>query len=525
MVRHDVQPVRQMTHQQQLREQLFSGHGAAAGDLKKSSVRSGAITVVAQGLRFVLQTGAIMVLARLLSDEDYGVQAMVLAVTGVCNLFKDGGLSMATVQREKITHEQTSSLFWVNVVIGIVLMIALAALAPALAWYNKEPRVFWAIVVSSSGFFFSGLGVQHQALLQRFMRFKAIALIDICVLVVSSGAAIVMAKLGCRYWALVAQAVLIPLVGSVGAWLAVRWVPGLPKRGAGVKSMLQFGGTSSLNNIIVYLAYYSADKLIIGRMGTALLGLYNRASSLISLPTMQLQSAIFNVAFSALSKLQGDPGRLSKAFLRGMAVVVSMTLPLMVVCSIYPSEVVTILLGKKWVDCAPIFQMLAPAQIVVSVMNPMGWLLYATGRAKRSLFMAFVIAPVVVAGMWIGRAWGPIGVAIGYSIAMGALLFPLTTWAIHGTGIGVRDFWRTLGVPAIAAGAAALAGLGFKHLGGDKLPTLAFLILGSAVVIVVFAVVLLFVLGQRAFYTDLMGQILHRKPKSDSTVQPESTPA
>ncbi len=508
--------------QRSLREKLFSQRHHDA-DLKGNSVRSGAITVVAQGLRFVLQTGAIMVLARLLSEDDYGVQAMVLAVTGVCNLFKDGGLSMATVQRERITHEQTSTLFWVNAAIGLALTLAVASIAPVLAWYNSEPRVVWAVVLASTGFFFSGLGVQHAALLQRSMRFTTIAKIDICVLLVSSGVAMAMAAAGYRYWALVGQAVLIPLVSTLGAWIAMPWMPGKTVRNVGLKSMLQFGGTSSLNNIIVYLAYYTADKLIIGRLGTVPLGLYNRASSLVSLPTMQLQSAVFNVAFSALSKLQGDPERLAQAFLRGLSVVVAMTLPLMVVCGIYPDEVVAVLLGRKWGECVPIFQWLVPAQIVGSLMNPMGWLLYASGRAKRSLLMAFVIAPVVVISMVIGKLNGSVGVAMGYSIAMLLLVFPLTTWAIHGTGITLGKFWRTLSAPGLAAVVAAVAGLALKYVCVGKLPVLAFLTLGSAVVILVFLTMLLFVLGQKKFYADMLDQILKRTKKTGTAA--DSTPA
>ena len=220
-----------------------------------------------------------------------------------------------------------------------------------------------------------------------------------------------------------------------------------------------------MNKIVVFVAYDTADKLIIGRLGTVPLGLYNRASSLVGMPISQLQSALFNVAFSALSRLQSEPARQAAAFLRGLSVAVSLTLPLMVVCLVFPGEVVTTLLGPKWGECVPIFQMLVPAQIVASIMNPMGWLLFSAGLARRSLLMAFVISPTVILGMAIGKMWGPFGVATGYSAAMLALLFPLTTWAIHGTGIRVRDFWRTLSMPLLSGLVAGGVGVAVKHLG------------------------------------------------------------
>src|SRR2546421_7975452 len=95
-----------------LKDSFFLGTGV--GDLKQKSVRAGAVALIAQGLKFGLQTGSVMILARLLAPEDFGLQGMVVAVSGLLSLFKDAGLSMATVQREIVTHEQTSTLFWIN---------------------------------------------------------------------------------------------------------------------------------------------------------------------------------------------------------------------------------------------------------------------------------------------------------------------------------------------------------------------------------------------------------------------------
>ena len=90
------------------------------GDLKRRSVRGGAFTMGAQGSKFFLQLGSTIILARLLTPADFGLVAMVTAVTGFAMMFKDLGLSMATVQREQITHAQVSTLFWINVALSVV---------------------------------------------------------------------------------------------------------------------------------------------------------------------------------------------------------------------------------------------------------------------------------------------------------------------------------------------------------------------------------------------------------------------
>src|SRR4051812_30228382 len=155
-------------------------------DVKGKSVRGGVVALVAQGIKFGLQTGAMMILARLLSPTDFGVQNMVVAVTGFLGLFKDAGLSLATVQREHVTHDQISTLFWINFAVGTALTLLGLVLAPILVSFYHEPRLFWVVIISALAFLFNGLSTQHQALLQRQLRFLALAKIEVIALAASS---------------------------------------------------------------------------------------------------------------------------------------------------------------------------------------------------------------------------------------------------------------------------------------------------------------------------------------------------
>ena len=158
----------------------------SVADLKRKSVVGGVAAVSAQGAKFVVQTATMMVLARLLSPEDFGLQGMVIVVTGFLGLFRDAGLGMATIQRHEVTHEQTSTLFWINVAVGAILATLCAALAPLVVAFYHEPRLYWVVVVSGLAFLFNGLAAQHSALLQRAMRFVTQAKIDVLSLAVSS---------------------------------------------------------------------------------------------------------------------------------------------------------------------------------------------------------------------------------------------------------------------------------------------------------------------------------------------------
>ena len=183
-----------------------------------------------------------MLLARLLSPQDFGLAGMAGTLTGFLALFKDAGLASATIQSREVTHEQLSTLFWMNVAIGAGLAAFAIALAPALVWFYHEPRLFWVAAVLASSFLFTGLMAQHGALITREMRFLTQAKIDLTALAFSSATGIVMALLGWRYWSFVGMGLANNIASVVGVWVAVPWIPGPPRRNRGVLPMLHFGG-------------------------------------------------------------------------------------------------------------------------------------------------------------------------------------------------------------------------------------------------------------------------------------------
>jgi PST family polysaccharide transporter len=473
-------------------------------DLQQRTLRGGLAKLCAQGLNFTLRIGSLMILGRLLDPNDFGLVGMVTAMIGVFNLFRDFGLSTAAVQRPNVTKEQHSTLFWVNMLAGAILTVLVMASAPAIASFYHEPRLLAVTSVLALGFIFNAAGVQHDALLQRQLRFTTTATVDIIALFCSVTAGVGMALRGYGYWSLVAMTIVPPLVSSCCYWIATGWIPGRPHRGVGVLSMLRFGGTLTLNGLIVYVAY-NLEKVLLGRYwGAMAIGLYGRAYQLVNIPTENLNSAAGGVAFPALSRLQNEPDRFRSYFLKGYSLVLALTIPITVVCALFAEELIQVLLGPKWQGTGEVFRLLAPTIMIFALINPLAWVMFSLGMVGRSLKVAAVLAPVVIAGYIMGLPHGPRGVAVGYSAVMAAWAFPHIAWCIRGTPISLRDVFVTFQKPLVSAILAGILPLLLKVFAGQAFSPLAHLLLGGPLFLSGYVAMLFLVMGQKAFYLGLL---------------------
>ena len=267
------------------KELLNASWNSGVRDLKEKTIRGGAARLVGYTARSLVRLGALIILAHLLDPTDFGLVAMVTVFTGVFEVFATGGLSTATVQRAEVSDAQISTLFWFNVAIGALLALLCLAAAPVISRFFNDPRTALIIISVAPAFIVNATGVQHLALLQRELRYLTLAAIEVGSEIVAAAIAISMAVAGFGYWAIVASVFTCPLVVTIGAWAASGWIPGRPRGIRDVSTMLLFGGTITLNSLVVFAAY-NLEKVLLGRyFGANALGLYGRAYELINLPT------------------------------------------------------------------------------------------------------------------------------------------------------------------------------------------------------------------------------------------------
>jgi len=427
-------------------------------DMKGRSVRGGAVTVGAGAISFVISMASTPILARLLTPHDFGLIGMVAGIIGFIVLFKDMGLSIATIQKEKINHKQVSTLFWINIAISVCVMLATIIAAPVIAWFYQEPVLLLVTLFTAPAQLLSGLTIQHQALLKRQMRFGTLAGINLTAQLVAIGVGITLAIHDYEVFALVTMPLSNAITTMMLVWLFCRWRPGRPVRGSGVREMLKFGGNLTGFNVVNYFVR-ELDNILIGKFGgTDQLGMYKKAYSLLMLPIRQINTPITSVAIPALSRMQNDPEGYRRYYRKAISVLVFVGMPAVAFATVAAEKVVLIVLGDQWLGTVNMFIALSPAAFIGTFNVATGWVYMSMGTTDRQFRLGILTSAITVAafaaGVWWGRESG-LGTAMGVAIALSAtfvvMRYPSVWYCFRGTPLRVRDLGVVLWRPTLAS--------------------------------------------------------------------------
>ena len=418
-------------------------------DLARKSIRGGMTTMAAQGVQFALQLAGTVVLARLLTPGDYGLIGMVTVVVNFAAMFKDAGLSMATVQKDQITHEQISTLFWLNVLISAFLGLCVLVCSPLVAWFYGKPELTAVTAALSLSFIITGLTIQHSALLRRHMQFGTLAVIQISSYVLNIIVTILLALLGFRYWALVGGTLATALSGTLLTLFFCPWLPGRMKKGTGVRDMLAFGGHLTGFNFINYFAR-NADNILIGKfIGADALGLYAKAYQLFMMPISQIRAPLNQVAMPVLSSLRNQPERYIKYYQRLIDIMASMIFPLTIYCAIEAPFLIRMLLGPQWMGVVPVFRILTIAGLIQPTFGTAGVVMLSFGYAKRQLKLGIINSFLIISSFVVGLPFGIIGVAWAYTIITYVAFIPLLFLCFRGTPVKMGLFMKAHIMPIV----------------------------------------------------------------------------
>jgi len=374
------------------------------------------------GIQFL----TLVILGRVLDPRAFGLMAMIMVVVEIVNVFARMGLSEAIIYKKTVTHNELSSLYLLNILMGLILFIVVFISSSFIGQLYSEPSLTPLIIIISPLFLISSLGIIFEVLLRKNLMFDSFSKINILSHLTSFVFMVVLAILKAGVYALVLGQICFHTVKSVllllFAWKQ-NWLPGLRLNLSEVKFYLKFG----FFRVMAMFANQinsRVDQFLVGAiLGAEVLGFYNVAFRIIYVPINKVNPILTQVAFPFFSKIQDNTSRLKKNYLKYINLIVSINAGILVGITSLAHILVPLFLGKKWMSSVPIIQALIVYVVIRSILNASGALTMAKGKANWSFYwhitMLFIIPGTTYLALEVSNS------VIGVCIALSGLFFAL----------------------------------------------------------------------------------------------------
>lgn len=331
-----------------------------------------------------------IILARLLSPDDYGCIGMLAIFIALSNTFVDGGFGSALIQKQKPTQEDYSTVFFFNIGLSIILYGVLYFTAPFIASYYKTPLLSSVLRVQGLVLIINAFCVIQSNKLKKELQFKKTSIISLAAAVVSVAVAIWMAYSGFGVWTLVYQQIIFSTVTLILLWVWSKWRPSLVFSMESFKGLFSFGGFILLTSLVSTFCN-NIQGLLIGRFfNPATMGHYTQAKRLEDLAVSTVATTVDQVSYPVLSKVNNNRDAMINATRKFSMVVAYVVFPLMILLILIAEPVITLLYSSKWAASIPYFQILCLAGITQCLQGITMNAIVAIGKSKQSFIWTFI---------------------------------------------------------------------------------------------------------------------------------------
>ncbi|GFD68753.1 lipopolysaccharide biosynthesis protein [Alteromonas sp. KUL106] len=427
-----------------------SKNNSAVSALKWTS----ALQVATQAFNFTVG----IILARLLTPEDFGLVAMVLVFVALAQVFSDFGLSSAIIQKDNDpTPRDYSTAMSFSLLLGFTVASLLYFCSENLANFYHQEKIALIAKYLSLVFVFNSLTSVPKAKLSREINHKLISMAEMVSSVVAMVSAIALAYLDFGYWSLVAQQVILALLRLLIILRFSRLPIRLKFYSANFKPLFSFSVYVFLTQCLRQTAVQS-DKLVVGKfLDSASLGLYTRAYQLMLFPINNISRVLANVMFPVMSKMQNDKQKVASVYLKVVRSISFITFPLMLGLMVVAEDFVVVIYGEAWRDMGVYLSFFCLIGLVMSIATITGSIYLALGMSKLQFKINIINQPLQIIGFLIGIQFGIEGLFIGYFTAY--LLSAMITWwnAFRILEITYTKFLLALSFPSVASIAMVIA--------------------------------------------------------------------
>lgn len=383
-------------------------------------------------LRSGLQILQLMILARLLTPSDFGLMAVVGSILAVVMLFTDMGVSRAIVHFDHLTDKNLSSLYWLNLIIGLLLTLLFASLAPILGILFRLDGLVSILFCMSPSFILIALGQQYCALAEKKLNFKVLSINEIIAAICGFIISISIAVNNGGVYALVAGLLVTIATNSLLACFRLakdyplHWHLNLKE----TIPFLNYGGYIVGESLISTVQRQSDIFIASFFSNSSTLGLYSMPRDFCLRIGMTVNPIITRIGFPLMSRHKNDFIALKQIYLQTMRMTASLNFPLYIMLTIFAEEVVLLIFGEQWVNASIYMQLLAIWGVLRSIGNPVGSLLHAVGSVRRAFWWNVSMLLILPLCYWVSaKANGLIG--LSYTLVLSAIfLLPLMWWLL-----------------------------------------------------------------------------------------------
>lgn len=411
----------------------------------------------------LLTWASTLIVVRLLTPADYGLVGLASMYLGIVTMLSEFGIGTTIVALRGLSEDEHAQINALSMMFGFVSFLVSCAVAPLLAWFFEAPELTMVVIAMSSIFVITGARVVPQAILQRDMRFKDLALNDGLQAVTLAVGAVAFAFFGFRYWTLVLSAILGALLSTIGVLRLVR-VPYKRPHWATLRPAVTFSQQTIFSRLAWYV-YQNADFFVAGKVfGKDLMGVYRVAWDLTSTPLEKIVSMVGRVTPSVLSAAQNDKAALRRYVLRITEVLALVTFPATVGMGLVAQDLVPLMLGPKWSAMVVPLQLLAVAAAIRAITPILPQVLTVTGQNRRGMRINVIGALTMPVAFYIGSKWGTTGIAVMWiAVYPVAVVIPMANAVFRQVELPWRDYLRALAAPVSGVAVMALAVWGARE--------------------------------------------------------------
>ncbi|WP_321332880.1 lipopolysaccharide biosynthesis protein [uncultured Bacteroides sp.] len=358
-----------------------------------------------------------LILARLLSPNDFGCIGMLMIFISLSNAIIDGGFGNALIQKKEPTQEDYSTIFYWNIFLSITMYGLLYISAPAIAEFYKIPLLSDILRVQGIVLIFNSLTLIQLNILKKKVAFKRITKINLTATVVGTILGITCAYTGLGVWSLVVKTLTTAVIGSLLYWNACYWRATGAFSWKSFSELFKFGGFMFLNTIVVTTSS-NLMQLIIGKIFSAsVLGYYTQARKMEDLPRGSFSAIVTNVIFPIFSSIQDDLFRVKNAAKKCMKAIAYINFPLMILLIVIARPLFFILFTDKWEQSIPYFQLLCISGIVLTPIEMNCRYIISLGKSSINLRIVSVQCISAIALIFCGMPWQMTGILTGFILS------------------------------------------------------------------------------------------------------------